>query len=105
MKYVTWVDRVFNAARRLHAQDPETARYGMQILQLPAVLGFGEVASRPGFSDSDDGLWGAIHVAIGDIRQLGLVDDLDQWRFKLLRHAHGSGEVTLSMTWHQIFDQ
>ena len=27
MKYVAWVDRVLNAARRLHAQDPETARH------------------------------------------------------------------------------
>ena len=76
MKYVAWVDRVLNAARRLHAQDPETARYGMQVLQLPAALGFGDVASQPGFTDSADGLFGAIHDALGDLEELGARRDI-----------------------------
>lgn len=105
MKYVAWVDRVLNAARRLHAQDPETARYGMQVLQLPAALGFGDVASQPGFTDSADGLFGAIHDALGDLEELGLVEDRDQWSFKLPRHAQGSDDVTLATSWHRILDE
>jgi hypothetical protein len=104
VKYVDWVDRVLNAAARLAAEDPETARYGMQILKLPAVLGFGDVAFQPGFSDAPGGLYGALHDALGDLQALGLVEDLGAHTFKLPRHALDLTEASIKTSWHQIFD-
>ena len=104
MKYVDWVDRVLNAARRLHAEDPETAMYGMQVLQLPRVLGMGDVASQPGFVEAG-GLWEALHDALGDLELMGLVDDLSQWNFKLPRHATGETDISIAPSWHLIFDE
>ncbi len=105
MKYVDWVDRVLNAAARLAAEDPETARYGMQVLKLPAVLGFGDVAFQPGFTDKPGGLWGALHDALGDLEELGLVEDRNTWSFKLPRHTRDATDTTISTSWHRIFDE
>jgi hypothetical protein len=104
MKYVDWVDRVLNAAARLAAEDPETAMYGMQVLQLPRVLGMGDVAERPGFVERD-GLWEALHDALSDLEHLGLVKDLSQWTFKLARHAQDAIDASIKPSWHRIFDE
>lgn len=104
MKYVDWVDRVLNAARRLHAEDPEKAMYGMQVLQLPAALGMGDVASQPGFVEAG-GLWEALHDALTDLEHVGLVEDLSQWTFKLPRHAAGADDISIAPSWHRIFDE
>jgi hypothetical protein len=104
VKYVDWVDRVLNAARKLHSEDPETAMYGMQVLQLPKAMGMGDVASRPGFVEAG-GLWEAMHDALRDLQHMGLVEDLNQWHFKLPRHATGSDDVSIALSWHRIFDE
>ena len=105
VKYVDWVDRVLNAAARLAAEDPETARYGLPVLKLPALLGFGDVAFQPGFTDAPGGLWGALHDALGDLEALGLVADRNTHTFKLPRHALGATDASIKTSWHHIFDE
>jgi len=103
MKYVDWVDRVLNASAQLAARDDNAAIFGLQTLQLPAALGFGEVASQPGFTDGP--LWDALHDALKDLDALGLIEDNDVWHVKLSREGLKATDLSISTEWHRIFDE
>lgn len=101
--YADWVDRVLNAAAQVAAGDDDAAIFGLQTLRLPAALGFGEVASQPGFMEGP--LWEALHDAIRDLAALGLIEDNDVWRVKLSREGLKATDLSISTSWHRIFDE
>jgi hypothetical protein len=102
VKYVEWVDRVIRAAARYADKDDAGGVYGIQVLRLPEEMGFGEITGKPGFTDGP--LFEAIHDALRDLEDLGLVDDLNQWTFKITRNGRAAKDLSLATTWHRIFD-
>ncbi|MFN8630240.1 MAG: toll/interleukin-1 receptor domain-containing protein [Chloroflexota bacterium] len=104
MKYVEWVDRVWKAVAAYADVHDDAALYGVQIMQLPEALGFGSAASQPGFV-SAGGLWEAIHDALDDLQQMGLVHDKQQWHVKVHREHLKAKDASLSTGWHTLFSE
>jgi hypothetical protein len=102
MKYVDWVDRVWTTVAHFADENDDAAVYGVQIMTLPELLGFGDAATQPGFV-SAGGLWEAIHDALDDLQQMGLVHDKSQWSVKVGREHLKSKGASLATGWHTIF--
>jgi hypothetical protein len=102
MKYVDWVDRVWKGVARFADENDEAALYGVQITALPEAMGFGDAAAQPGFV-SAGGLWEAIHDALDDLQQMGLVHDKEQWHVKVGRDQLKVKDASVSTGWHTLF--
>lgn len=105
MKYVDWVDRVWQTAAEYADSDDDRAALGFNTLALPKELGFGDVAGQPGFTDRG-GLWEAVQDALADLRDLMLVvNDDSVWRVLIRQDALKDKHLSLATVWQTLFER